>query len=43
MLKLYLDFLTKQALMNPDELEEYTAEMAEEDELLIAGVELDND
>ena len=43
MLKLYLDFLTKQALANPDELEEYTQQMAEEDEQLMAGVELDDD
>lgn len=42
MLKLYLDFLTKQALVNPDELEEYTTQMAEEDDLLMAGVELDD-
>jgi antitoxin PrlF len=43
MLRLYLDFLTKQALANPNELEEYTAAMAEEDDALIAGVELDAD
>ncbi|MEO0519130.1 MAG: hypothetical protein AAF171_17715 [Cyanobacteria bacterium P01_A01_bin.116] len=43
MLKLYLDFLTKQALANPDELEEYTQQMAEEDEQLMAGVDLDDD
>ncbi len=40
MLRLYLDFLTKQALTNPDELEEYTLEMAEADDDLIAGVEV---
>lgn len=43
MLKLYLDFLMKQALTNADELEEYTDQMAAEDDLLIAGVELDDD
>ncbi|NJK41498.1 MAG: hypothetical protein HC934_09380 [Acaryochloridaceae cyanobacterium SU_2_1] len=43
MLSLYLDFLTKQALANPDELEEYTQQMAAEDEALIAGVILDVD
>lgn len=43
MLSLYLDFLTKQALTNPDELEEYTQDMADEDEELIAGVILDAD
>ncbi|MEL6161437.1 MAG: hypothetical protein AAFQ40_02940 [Cyanobacteria bacterium J06623_5] len=42
MLKLYFDFLMKQALTSPDELEEYTAQMAEEDDLLTAGVELDD-
>ncbi len=41
MLRLYLDFLTKQALTNSDELEEYTLEMAKADEDLIVGVELD--
>lgn len=43
MLSLYLDFLTKQALANPDELEEYTQDMADEDQELIAGVILDAD
>ncbi len=43
MLSLYLDFLTKQALANPDELQEYTQAMADEDEDLIAGVILDAD
>jgi antitoxin PrlF len=43
MLSLFLDFLTKQALLNPDaELEAYTEAMAAEDEELMAGVELDN-
>ena len=42
-LSLYLDFLTKQALANPNELEEYTQAMADEDEDLIAGVILDAD
>ncbi len=43
MLSLFLDFLTKQALLNPDsELEAYTREMMAIDEDLIAGVELDN-
>ncbi len=41
MLRLYLDFLTKQALANSDELEEYTLEMAKADDDLIVGVELD--
>ena len=43
MLSLYLNFLTKQALASPDELEEYTQDMADEDEELIAGVILDAD
>lgn len=38
MMKLYLDFATKQALAEPSELEAYTEQMAEEDEALIAGV-----
>lgn len=43
MLGLFLDFLLKKALSNPeDELEAYTAEMAAEDDELIAGVELDH-
>lgn len=43
MLSLFLDFLTQQALLNPNaELEAYTEEMAAEDKELIAGVELDN-
>ncbi len=41
MLSLFLNFLTKQALLNPDaELEAYTEAMAAEDEELMAGVEL---
>lgn len=43
MLSLYLDFLTKQALSNEDELEEYTEEMAAEDEELMAGVEIEDE
>jgi antitoxin PrlF len=44
MLSLYLDFLTKQALLNPDdELEAYTSAMAKEDEELMTGVEMDAD
>lgn len=43
MLSLFLDFVTKQALLNPEtELEAYTEEMAIADEELIAGVEIDN-
>ena len=41
MLKLFLDFLTIQALMHPNELEEYTQAMFDEDEELCAGVKLD--
>ncbi len=41
MMRLYLDFLTKQALANPNELEEYPALMAREDNALMAGVKLD--
>ncbi|MGB7415205.1 MAG: hypothetical protein WA902_13455 [Thermosynechococcaceae cyanobacterium] len=43
MLSLYLNFLIEQALTNPDELEEYTQQMADEDEDLMAGVMLDDD
>jgi bifunctional DNA-binding transcriptional regulator/antitoxin component of YhaV-PrlF toxin-antitoxin module len=43
MLSLFLDFVTKQALLAPEtELEAYTEAMAKEDEDLIAEVELDN-
>lgn len=38
MLSLFFDFLTKQALANPDQVEAYTEVMAAEDEELIAGV-----
>jgi antitoxin PrlF len=40
MLSLFLDFLTKQALANPDEVEAYTKAMAAEDEDLMAGVDI---
>ncbi len=40
MLSLFLDFLMKQSLSNPDELEAYTEEMAAEDDELMAGVVL---
>jgi antitoxin PrlF len=38
MLSLFLDFLTKQALSDPLEVEAYTEAMAAEDDELIAGV-----
>lgn len=38
MLSLFLDFLTKQALSDPSEIETYTEAMAAEDDELIAGV-----
>ena len=40
-LSLFLDFITKDALKNSDRLEAYTAEMAQEDDELLVGVELD--
>jgi len=40
-LSLFLDFITKDALKNSDRLEAYTEEMAQEDDELLAGVELD--
>jgi antitoxin PrlF len=43
-LKLYLDFLIQQALLNPhQELEPYTEAMAAEDEELMAGVEIEDE
>ena len=42
-MSLYLDFLMQQALAHPNELEAYTQAMADEDEDLIAGIELDGD
>ncbi len=38
MLSLFLDFLMKQALSNPSEIEAYTEAMATEDDELMAGV-----
>ncbi len=43
MLSLFLDFVTKQALANPDQVEAYTEAMAAEDEDLIAGVDIGGD
>jgi hypothetical protein len=43
MLSLFLDFLTKQALTDSQEIEVYTASIAAEDQELIAGVPLDDD
>ncbi len=40
-LSLFLDFITKDALKNSDRLEAYTEAMAQEDDELLAGVELD--
>ena len=42
MLSLFLDFLMKAAIANPDEVEVYTAAMVAEDEELTAGVVLDS-
>jgi antitoxin PrlF len=41
MLGLFLDFITKDALTNPEHLEAYTEAMADEDDELFAGVVLD--
>jgi antitoxin PrlF len=43
MLSLYLNFLTEQALLNPEEVEAYTEEMVAEDEELMAGVEIEDE
>jgi antitoxin PrlF len=40
MLGLFLDFLMKQSLSNPAEVEAYTEAMAAEDDELIAGVNI---
>jgi antitoxin PrlF len=40
-LSLFLDFITKDALKNSDRLEAYTAAMAQEDDELLAGVDLE--
>jgi antitoxin PrlF len=40
MLSLFLDFLTKQSLSNPAEVEAYTETMAAEDDELITGVNI---
>jgi antitoxin PrlF len=41
MLSLFLDLVTKDALTNPEHLEAYTEEMADEDDELLAGVVVD--
>ena len=41
MLSLFLDFITKDALKYSDRLEAYTEAMAQDDDELLAGVELD--
>ncbi|MCY7366575.1 MAG: hypothetical protein LH474_00280 [Chamaesiphon sp.] len=41
MLGLFLDFITKDALTNPQNLEAYMAAMANEDDELLAGVVID--
>ena len=41
MLSLFLDFITKDALKNSDRLEAYTEAMAQDDDELLEGVEID--
>jgi antitoxin PrlF len=41
MLSLFLDFITKDALTNPEQLEAYTEAMSDEDDELLAGVVVD--
>lgn len=41
MLSLFLDFITKDALKNSDHLEAYTEVMAQDDDELLEGVEID--
>lgn len=40
-LSLFLDFITKDALKNSDRLEAYTEAMAQDDDELLAGVDLE--
>jgi len=42
MLSLFLDFITKDALKNSDRLEAYTEAMAQDDDELLEGVEIDS-
>ena len=42
MLSLFLDFITKDALKNSDRLEAYTEAMAQDDDELLDGVEIDS-
>ncbi len=42
MLSLFLDFITKDALKNNDRLEAYTEAMAQDDDELLEGVEIDS-
>lgn len=42
-LSLFLDFVIKQALGNPQEIQEYTQSMADEDNQLMDGVIFDDD
>lgn len=42
MLSQFLDFITKDAVSNPSNLEAYTEEMAAEDDELLAGVLIDS-
>jgi antitoxin PrlF len=41
MLSLFLDFITKDALTNPENSEAYTEEMSDDDDELLAGVVID--
>jgi antitoxin PrlF len=41
MLGLFLDFIAKDALTNPEHMEAYTEEMADEDDELLTGVVVD--
>jgi antitoxin PrlF len=40
-LRLFLDLITKDALSNPSNLEPYTESMSQEDDELLAGVQID--
>jgi antitoxin PrlF len=42
MLALFLDLITRDILTNPDHLEAYTEEMADDDDLLLDGVAIES-
>jgi antitoxin PrlF len=43
MLDLFLDLITRDILTNPEHLEAYTEEMADDDDLLLDGVAIESE